>query len=310
MADQIVSCDAGNGGVNAVLARDKGRYKSVYFPSVRAAATGDTLGLGKDLELQYEYVDWYQHRYIVGEDVLRVTRRHLERHSGPNRYGNELHQFLIAHAIAQLGVKGGAVDLTLFAPPGLYTTMQPVIIQRLNDAGEVAIQLKGERKPRAWSYSNITVWPEGVGAVACFILDDEGEIVQSDVLDGEAIVIDLGAYTLDALKLSNGNFNPEELEHATFENGGVATHILDPILRVVKGQGEDFSLLVAGDIDRVLRLGLVSEDYMLKVAGYEIDLQPLIEKQRTRYAEWVANNICDNVFQGDCSDFGNKSPNS
>jgi hypothetical protein len=78
----------------------------------------------------------------------------------------------------------------------------------------------------------------------------------------------------------------------------VKTHVVDPILRLVKKQGEDFSLLTADDIDRVLRLGLVSEDYTLKVAGYEVDLQPLVEKQSERFAEWVANNIADNVFQG------------
>ncbi|MBZ0294811.1 MAG: hypothetical protein K8L99_19770 [Anaerolineae bacterium] len=80
MADYIVSVDPGNGGANAVLAKANG-YKSIYFPSVRAAATGDTLGLGADMELQYDYVDWHGHRYVVGEDVLRVTRRHMESHT-------------------------------------------------------------------------------------------------------------------------------------------------------------------------------------------------------------------------------------
>lgn len=298
MADHIISCDAGNGGVNAVMALNGGRYKSVYFPSVRAAATGDTLGLGKDLELSYDFSDWYGHRYVVGDDVLRVTRRHMERHSGPNRYGNELHQFLIATAIAQLGVKEGGVDLTLFAPPGLYVNAKKMMEERIRAAGEVTIQLKGDRKPRTFTYENLTIWPEGVGAVACFILDDNGEVMQSDLLDGETLVIDLGFYTLDALKMVEGNFNPEELEHATFENGGVMNHVLEPILRVVKKQGDDFSLLTADDVDRVLRLGLVSEDYTLKAAGYEIDLKPLIEKHRERYAEWIANNIVDNVFAG------------
>ena len=32
MSDFIISCDPGNGGTNAVLARDSGRHKSVYFP--------------------------------------------------------------------------------------------------------------------------------------------------------------------------------------------------------------------------------------------------------------------------------------
>ena len=84
----------------------------------------------------------------------------------------------------------------------------------------------------------------------------------------------MGAYTLDALKMSDGNFNPEELEHATFENGGIMVHILEPILRAVKKMGDDFSLLGIEDIERVLRLGTISGDYTLTVAGQEVDLEP------------------------------------
>jgi hypothetical protein len=58
MTDQIASVDAGNGGTNAVLARTNGNHKTFYEPSVRAAASGDTLGLGKEWEMGYDYVDW------------------------------------------------------------------------------------------------------------------------------------------------------------------------------------------------------------------------------------------------------------
>ena len=299
MADYVISCDPGNGGTNAVLARNSGRHKSVYFPSVRAAATGDSLGLGKDMELDYQYVDWYGHRYVVGDDVLRVTKRHLERHTGINRYGNELYQFLVAVAIGELGVKDGSVDLTLFAPPGMYLSAKADILDRFNDKGlDVEIQFKKDRKPRNWHYDNITVWPEGIGAAACFVLDDEGQLVESDVLAGEVLVLDMGAYTLDALKMSNGNFNPEELEHATFENGGIMTHILEPILHTLKRMGDDFSLLSIEDAERVLRLGLISGDYTLTVAGQAVDVEPLVNKYRERYAGWIANNILDGVFAG------------
>ncbi|MBZ0291642.1 MAG: ParM/StbA family protein [Anaerolineae bacterium] len=298
MADYVVSVDPGNGGTNAVLAKANG-YKSIYFPSVRASATGDTLGLGADMELQYDYVDWYGHRYVVGEDVLRVTRRHMERHTGANRYGNELHQFLTAVALGKLGIDKGTVDLTLFAPPGMYLEANRLIKQRFNEhKGKVEIQFKGDKKPRTWRYETIRIWPEGVGAAACFILDDNGQLVSNDTLNGEVVVLDMGAYTLDALKFTDGSFNLESLEHATWESGGVTTHILEPILRQVKKQGDDFSLLSADDIDRVLRLGLVSEDFTLRTAGYEIDLQPLVEKYRERYAGWIANNIADGVFGG------------
>ena len=297
MADYLVSCDPGNGGTNAVLARDNGRHKSIYFPSVRAAATGDSLGLGKDLELDYRYVDWYGHRYVIGDDVLRVTRRHLERHTGTNRYGNELYQFLVAVALGEMGIREGTVDLTLFAPPGLYLQAKQDILARFGDHGkEVAIQFKGDRKPRQWCYEQITVWPEGIGAAACFILDDNGQMAPSDVLAGEVVILDMGAYTLDALRLLDGNFNPEALEHATFENGGIIAHVLEPMLRAVRRMGEDFTLLGIEDMERVLRMGLVSDDYTLTVAGQEIDLEPLVNKHRERYAEWIANNIVDGVF--------------
>jgi actin-like protein/actin family MreB-like protein len=299
MSDQIASVDAGNGGTNAVLARPGGNHKTFYEPSVRAAASGDTLGLGKDWEMDYDYVDWNGHRYVTGDDVIRVTRRALERHMGVNRYGNEFHQFLVALALAKLGVKDGEVDLTVFAPPGLYNQLKvPIERSFLNDKGAVTIRLKGDKKPRQWRYSHITVWPEGIGAAACFVLDDRGKIVPSDTLSGEVVVLDLGAHTLDALKLVNGNFNAESLEHATWEAGGVHVHIREPILRSIKKQGDDFANMTVDDVDHVIRAGLVSDDYTLRVAGYEIDLKPMMDKYRERYAEWIANNIGDAVFDG------------
>jgi Actin like proteins N terminal domain len=296
MADHVISVDAGNGGTNAVLSR-KGGYSSVYFPSVRASATGDTLGLGADLELQYDFVDWNGHRYIVGDDVIRVTRRNLERHMGLNRYANEMQQFLIAVAIGKLGVTKGTVDLTLFAPPGAYNQLKPDIIKRLmEDKGEVEIHFKGDKKARSWHYESVTVWPEGVGAAACFILDDKGELVKSDVLVGDTVVLDMGAYTLDALKLTDGNFNPEALQYATWENGGIHAHIREPILSVIKKKADDFANVTVDDIDQVIRTGLEKGDYTLRAAGLTVDVKPLVDKYRERYAEWIANNIGDGVF--------------
>jgi len=296
MADHMISVDAGNGGTNAVMSK-KGGYTSTYFPSVRAAASGDTLGLGADLEMQYDYVDWNGHRYVYGDDVIRVTRRNLERHMGLNRYANEMQQFLIAVAIGRLGVTKGTVDLTLFAPPGAYNALKPEILKRLmEDKGEVEIKFKADKKPREWTYQNVTVWPEGVGAAACFILDDKGEVVKSDVLTGDTVVLDMGAYTLDALQLHDGNFNPEALQYATWENGGINVHIREPILNVVKKKSDDFANITVDDIDLAIRAGLEKGDYTLRAAGLSVDLKPLVDKYRERYAEWIGNNIADGVF--------------
>ncbi|HEX2623344.1 MAG TPA: ParM/StbA family protein, partial [Phototrophicaceae bacterium] len=299
MADYIASVDAGNGGTNAILAKPDGGYKAHYEPSVRAAATGATLGLDKDQEMQYDYVDWNGHRYVTGDDVVRVTRRNLERHMGGNRYGNEFHQFLVAVALAKLGVKEGKVDLTLFAPPGLFTTVKQTIIDRfMEEKGKVQIKLKSDKTARSWTYERVRVMPEGLGAVSCFLFDDQGELQDDSILAGEVVVMDSGAFTLDALKMQDGNFNPESLEHATWENGGVDVHIRQPILRVLKQKSEDFANTTVDDVDRVIRLGTVTGDYVLRAGGVEVNLKPLLDKHCERYAEWIANNILDGVFNG------------
>ena len=101
------SVDAGNGGVNALLHKKRGKDQRVYFPSARAAVTGDSLGLGQ-FEQDYTYYDYFGHRYITGEDVLEIPNSGIERHMGDNRYGGEMHQFLVTVALARLGKIGRA----------------------------------------------------------------------------------------------------------------------------------------------------------------------------------------------------------
>src|SRR5690606_19936520 len=115
---------------------------------------------------------------------------------------------------------------------------------------------------------------------------------------GDTVLLDLGVYTLDALKLVDGNFNPEALEHATWEDAGLNVHVRQPILRTLKAQSDEFGGLTVDDVDLVIRQGLTTGDYTLRVAGYEVELLPLIDKHRERYAGWIANNICDGVFNG------------
>jgi hypothetical protein len=290
----IASIDAGNGGVNAVLAKQSGGHKTTYFPSVRAVATGESLGLGSQFDMEYEYYDWSGQRYIVGDDVLRITRRHLERHMGIQRYGNEFHQFLVAVALAKLGIKDGDVDLVMFAPPGAFKEMRPRIQERfMSDEGLAQIKLRSDKKLREWRYGNIIVLPEGIGAACCFILDERGEFVNDSVLEGEIVIIDIGAYTLDIVQMSQGNFNAESLEHATWEKDGVDEHIRQPILRMLKAKSEDFSVVTVDDVDFVIRQGALTGNYELTVAGLTLDLKPALDKLSESYAGWIANTIID-----------------
>lgn len=291
----IASVDGGNGGTNGVIAMANGRTKQFYTPSVRAIARGDTLGL-KGMELEYQYVDWNGFRYVVGDDVTRITRRGIERHLGGDRYGNEFHQFLVAVALANLGVKSGDVDLTLFAPPGLYNQVRGNILKNFDTP--VEIRLKGDKKPRNWEYSKVTVLPESVAGMLTVALDKKGQPTATDMLTGEIVVLDGGAKTFDAVVIRNGNINPESLEESTWSDGGLDLHVRQPILRYMQGQGMDFDNLTVDDIDRVIRAGLVTDDYTLIHAGKEVDIKPVVDKYALRYAEWVANNIIDGVYNG------------
>ena len=57
----------------------------------------------------------------------------------------------------------------------------------------------------------------------------------------------------------------------------------------LKKQSEDFTVLSVDDIDRVLRLGAASDDYMLRAGGYEVDIAPLVAKHTERYAGWIGS---------------------
>jgi hypothetical protein len=218
---------------------------------------------------------------------------------GVNRYGDEFHQFLVANALTRMGVKNGTVDLTLFAPPGLFATVKDEMVHRfMEHNGVVRIKLSSDRKPREWQYTNINVWPEGMGAAMCFAVDDTGTIVNDNLLRGDTVILDVGAFTLDALKLIDGDFNPESLEHATWQNAGVNTHVREPLLRMLHKRDNDFKVLTVDDMDAVIRRGYMEGDFTLRVADKEIDLASVVEGYSERYADWIANNIIDGVFDG------------
>ena len=119
----------------------------------------------------------------------------------------------------------------------MYLDAKAAVLETFTGDDPAIIQFKDDKKPRSWTYETVTVYPEGIGAAACFVLDKDGAPESTDLLTGETIVLDLGAYTLDALKLVDGNFNPESLEHATWENGGLNVHIVAAVLATVIAGG-------------------------------------------------------------------------
>lgn len=294
MADFLASVDAGSGGVNAVILTGKKRTV-FYMPSCRAPVTGATLGDGVE-EIPYQYADWYGNRYVFGDETLKVTRNRIEHHIGANRYGNEFHQFLIAVALAKMGVKSGTVDLTVFAPPGVYKEARQHLLKLKGEV--VVIQLRGDKKPREWVYENISVVPEGIGAAACFVLDEKGQPSGGDLLSGDVMIGDSGVWTLDTILMHNGIFNPETLQTATWQGDGLDTWIRKPLLASVNKLGRDFTVCTVDDIDMLMRRWVETGKAILSFAGKDVDMTGAIDKLKTRYAEYISNNILDVQYNG------------
>ena len=298
MADytpQIAASDTGNGNVNAMLAKAK---KTITFPSIRARVTSKELQIGKGFELDYTWCEWEGNRYAVGDDALTLNRQGIDRHMGTARYGGEHHRFLTAYALARLGVKSGAVDLTLTLPPAMLNDLKKPVTEAYTKQ-PVQITLKGDKKPREWRYENVTVWPEGFAAVGCFMFDSTGtKSALASKLAGDVVLLDCGAYTANVFRLHNGTFNPADLPLSSIPNGGGNTHIRLPLLEWVHEPGGDLGGVTVDDLDRVIRMGSVSGDYKLTFGRAEVDIKPMLDYLGNQYADWLANNALDTRFDG------------
>jgi len=284
-----VSIDAGNGGVNAVL-----NAIMIYFAAVRTRVTGDSLNMqGGMNQLSIPFVDWRGTRYTWGDHVLATHKPTMGRHLGENRYGNEFHQFLIAVALGQLDIASGVpIDLTVCIPPGYYNQGEPYMKKHLK--GELSIRLGGEKEPRVWDIQSVQVWPESLAMCGAFMLDAEGQALETDLFDGETLMLDIGINTLDAVRVSNGNFNPESLETATWSQGGANEHMRKPLLRVLKNAHEDFANATVDDIDAAFR----REKPIVRRGAASVDLTAQIGSMAESYAGWIADTILDGEYDG------------
>ncbi len=295
MTNYIASVDCGNGNTCAILAGSK---KSISFPSIRARIPTKTLKLGKGQALDFTSAVWHGDTYAVGDDALLANRQIIDRHMGVNRYGGEHHQFLTAYALARLGVKSGSVDLTLLCPPAMFNDLKKPLQDTYTKQG-IEISLDGDKKPREWTYDNVTVLPEGYAAVGCFMLDASGNKSSlANKFAGDIVLLDAGAYTANIFRIHNGAFNPVDLPTSSIPNAGGNTHIRLPLLEWVKGAGGDLTAVTLDDIDRVLRLASASSDYVLNFGSASIDLKPMLDHLSKQYSDWLANNALDTRFDG------------
>ena len=296
MPEYTASIDAGNGHVNAILDKGRGKPKQLSFASVRARASGKSLGLN-GMELEYQTVGWQGRSYIVGDDATQISRNAVERHTGTaNRYGNELHRHLIATAIARLGVKSGEVSLVTYIPPGMYQEAREGVRGRFLEHPDIKIKLDG--KEHKFTYTDVTIFPEGMAAIGCFTVTDKYQPQNADdVLSGDVLVLDCGAYTLDAILLSGGKLNPEMPGRHTYEEGGIDQLVRQPLLNWLHEQHEDFTLLSVEDVDRVMTTGSDSGDYVVRAGAAKLDMSKAIDQLRRDYADWISNVVIDSVFR-------------
>lgn len=289
------SVDCGNGTVNALLDKGRGKPKQLSFPSVRSRIVGQSLGL-QEMELEYQKIGWSGRQFVVGDEATQVSRNSVERHTGTsNRYGNEFHRHLVATAIARMGVKKGGVSLITYVPPGFYNEIKEQVRERFLKEPNVQIKLDGTM--HEFTYSDVTVFPEALAAIGCFTIDNKYNPQNADdILNGDVLILDMGSYTLDTVLLTNGKINPEA-GRFTYEDGGIDSLIRQPLLTWLREQHDDFSLLSVEDIDRIIINGSDDANYVMRSGSASLDLSEPIDQLRREYADWVSNVVVDSDFR-------------
>lgn len=290
--NETLIVDGGNGGTNAIYLKNDGKRKRVYFPSVRAEVNDKKIGFA-EMEMDYDYVTWGGVKFVVGDEVVRVNRHAADRHRGKGRYGNELQEFLVANAALEAKMPSGTYDLVMFAPPGMFEDARERIVNRFQ-AQTLTIEPK-RGKAREYTFENVRVLPEGIGAVICLGFDESGEKFQNaELMRGRVIVIDIGTYTLDVMNFENGRLNMEPLPKSTWEDSGVASYIIEPLLAEIRAHNEDFAAGITYDvIDMTIRDGVNGGDWMIESGGQQMSIEAAYNRRAEAYASWIANNIID-----------------
>ncbi len=292
-----VSVDSGNGYTNAASGKLRGKVKKTAFPSVRADAPERTLGLGSDREVEYEVVKWFGHRYTYGGDTVRFSANAIERHHGVERYGDEFHAMMVALAMARMKIPNGDnIDLTLFMPPGLCTKGHK---KHVVDSFSEGLSISFGGKEHDWNFSNITIHPEGLGAILSFMLAPSGKPLKHDLFDGEVLIVDSGTYTLDILRTTDGKFDPSSLETATHGNDGLYRHIISPLLAAIHRHDDDFKVVTADMLDRAIYDSHYDNGKcVVTSAGKDMVLTDTLVAAAKRYSAWIVKNIFDTEYLG------------
>lgn len=315
----IVSVDPGNGKWSAFYA-DSGNVYSVNIPHGRVPVTGDRLDdIPGVAQADITYVDWNGTRYGVGEGVWNyATRYPVETFQGSElRYGSDLHIMAIIATIALLRVPSSEpLFLIVPVPPGLMSTVLQATGETVRDrvqhvltngekgdgSGTWTIAIN-EGKAITYTLKRVIVIPEGLGGYAAYRWTLQGEEIKlmsedntRDLLAGRVVIGDLGLGTADKLVLFKGEIAPEELQHATDEDGGLYTHMIQPILDIIVSE-TGLRHLRAPHIDEWLRRWAKSryapDSAKVVVGNYQIELHDTFVRLQNKYADYVLQTLIE-----------------
>lgn len=232
MAHWLVGADSSNGVQNfsALKQKPDGSYqkrKDFSLQSVRAAVSVGSLGL--DNETSFDYWQWHDLLYTVGETALEHSRGTVMPVQGRSRYGGEAQLFTIAVALYEMGVKSGdTVDICLLAPPGDGQNAGDKYRAGFERFGNELTIAKNGGKEHTFTVNSVTVFMETVAAAFALQYDDVGAFQRKNPMTNAVMLIDGGRVTLDRLIFRNGKIDKTTIASATNDRLGIGSMVLRP----------------------------------------------------------------------------------
>jgi hypothetical protein len=285
----------------------RGKIQSVTIPHLRAKMTGETIGSEFITETYIPYADTNSGRWGYSDAVLSThLNSPIETHqNSERRYGGEMHIFLTLTALATLDVSSAQpLTLIMSAPPGLMKKvageLEQAYLRGENGSGDGvwSIKLRTDKKKRTYKIGRVNVVPEGVGGYCAYRFTQKGDIAtlngkdNQDLLGGVVTVMDLGYGTGDFFTIVDGNFNADNIAHATDHTLGIYDNMIKPLLEDIWNAVPDSRHITAAHVDWFLRQwvagGYSKDASTFTVSGKAITLFDAILKHAKSYAERIA----------------------
>ncbi len=207
-----------------------GKRKDIRFPSVRSQVSVGSLGIAAAGETTFDYWQWHDIKYTVGDTALEHARGTVMSVSGRSRYGGEAQLMMIAVGLHMIGVKDGdTVDLCVLAPPADANKITGAKYREgLERFGHKLTIAKNGKKEVTFNITNVTVFAETVAASIACQYDDAGQLQRKNPMVNSLMLIDGGRVTLDRLIFRNGKIDKTSIASATNDRLGISNMVLMP----------------------------------------------------------------------------------